>query len=611
MKKRIFLIVLILLLTAAVLLHASGQTTTTTTGTAKAPAGQDAAKWSGPGEMPPTYVLGEGGYSHGPPSYGGTITYSLGNAEPPDPSVASGLWWSLPYLDAIQERGIIGNTEEYGPRGSGATRFSTNSYIPFEYMSGHLIESWELSPEKMVISVRPGIYWAPTQDQMDRGVMAKPRELTADDFVFDWVQYLESVWKKRFEAHIDIENASDVVYATDKYTVVVEFTNYSHALWLFFMYEDRALIGPPETDAADPHLWENQIGTGPWQFEELVVGSYISYKKNPDYWRSTTIDGKEYQLPFTDQVLIPIMPDQSTQLAALRTGKLDFWRGAPSQFWNTLDGTSNMQVSEYQTGSTTGVWFRTDRPPFDDVNIRRALRIGTNVPEFQKLVGSEDLPMVMWPTNPDNPSLYTPFEELPANIQELWTYDPDKARKMLDDAGIPKGFEMKILLGPSPQGQDQAALLKDQWAKIDVNLILDVKDGATVVKQKYASPEVTYEHTLLDGMYVGNPYQWMFQIYYPNVTNYGAYNNPEVNKLADMASMQTDPKEVNRLTREAAMIYDYETPMIPLFMAPTRTYWWPWVNNYFGEGTIQDDGQFAAVVYFMWIDQELKETLGY
>ena len=609
--NRVFLIVLVLCVIGTLSVYATGDSEVVQTRTAEAPAGQDPAKWSGPGEMPPTYMFGEGGYSHGPPSYGGTITFSLGQAEPPDPSVASGLWWSLPYLDYIQERAIIGDTETYGPRGTGESRFSTFSYIPQEITSGHLVESWELSPDKLVVHVRPGIMWAPTQDQMDRGVMSEPRELVADDFVFDWVQYVTSVWSKRFEAHIDLENASDVIYATDKYTAVIEIEKFSHILWLFFAYEDRSLVGPPETEAADPHKWENQIGTGPWQFEELVSGSHISYTRNDNYWRSTTIDGQEYQLPFIDRVRLPIMPDQSTHLAALRTGQLDLWRSTPSEFWNTLDNTDNMQVSEYQPGATSGVWLRTDKAPFDNADVRRALRIGTNNSEFQKLVRAEDLPLVNWPTNPDNPGVYTPLEELPANIQELWEYDPAKARRMLDEAGIPEGFSMEILLTPSPQGQDVAALLKDQWSKIGVDLQLNVQDNTTVVKLKYAAPEVQYEDALLDGMFVGNPYQWMQQVTFPNTGNYGMYNNPAVNRLADRASLATDPDEVNRLTREAAMIYDYETPMIPLYMQPSRIYWWPWVKNYFGESTIQDDGQWAALVYFMWLDEELKGSLGY
>ena len=88
-------------------------------------------------------------------------------------------------------------------------------------------------------------------------------------------------------------------------------------------FEDRSIYSPPETRAAGAEKYENHIGTGAFMFDEYVSGSHMSYKRNPDYWDTTIIDGQEYELPFIDKVVCPIIPDPSTRVAALRTGTFD------------------------------------------------------------------------------------------------------------------------------------------------------------------------------------------------------------------------------------------------------------------------------------------------
>ena len=105
-------------------------------------------------------------------------------------------------------------------------------------------------------------------------------------------------------------------------------------------YEDRSLISPPEMIAAGADTWENQVGTGPWMLKEYVVGSHMTYVRNPEYWDTTTIDGVEYQLPFIDELIWPIIPDQPSQIAARRTRALDFMMPVPNVYWHNLDQTA-------------------------------------------------------------------------------------------------------------------------------------------------------------------------------------------------------------------------------------------------------------------------------
>ena len=82
---------------------------------------------------------------------------------------------------------------------------------------------------------------------------------------------------------------------------------------------------PPEVIEQHGDLTDcdNMVGTGPYMLTEWVEGSSITYSKNPDYW---DYDEKypENRLPYIDQINRLIMPEKATQLAALRSGKLDY-----------------------------------------------------------------------------------------------------------------------------------------------------------------------------------------------------------------------------------------------------------------------------------------------
>jgi len=82
----------------------------------------------------------------------------------------------------------------------------------------------------------------------------------------------------------------------------------------------------PESAAAGGANWQNQTGTGPFILTDYVSGADATYSRNPNYWGTTTINGKQYQLPFINKLIYPVITDSSTELAALRTGRLTFGR---------------------------------------------------------------------------------------------------------------------------------------------------------------------------------------------------------------------------------------------------------------------------------------------
>ena len=511
-------------------------------------------------------------------------------------------YYSLCWLDWIQEHPVCGDAVKYGPRGTGESKFHTYGHISTDYLKGLLLESWEISLEEAVFHVRPGIYWA--ADHVD---FMENRELTAEDMVADMRLFaFESPWKGRFEGMI-----SDI-YATDKYTVVIEFETYAHTFLYFIGYEDRAKISPPETEIAGASEWKNQVGTGPFMLEEYVIGSHGSFIRNPNYWDTTTIDGVTYDLPFVDRVMVPIIPDESTRIAALTTGAIDVFRGVPVTHWDALDTTvPELEKVTYSIGSVSRVVLRVDIPPFDNVEVRRAMMIGLDIRKFMELVRAPAEPLHVWPVHPDH-STYIPLEELPADIKMLYDYNPTLAKQMIIDAGFPDGFDTAYLHTPDPMAENQAALLKDMWAEIGVRVEIEVVDPVAWADLVYPFPAPKWEGMRPDGTMTSDPAVILAAVMRTgDAWNYSMYSNPVMEELNRKASLEMDIDERNSLFSEGLDITMREVACIPLASAPGRVYWWPWAKNYYGEVTVGDDGMFSGLAQFMWIDQDLKTEMGY
>lgn len=532
------------------------------------------------------------------PQYGGTFTY-FGypqDNEPGSPSINDANHGSLVWLEPIQERPIHGAVEQFGPRGNGEYAFQLVAYIPPAYQTGHLISDWEVTLERMVWTVRDGVVW-----QSVPGVM-ESRPLTAQDIADDVQRFVDSPWGNRFDgilASIEVQGNQ----------IIFEYENYSPELFYWIGYEDRAIISPPETTAAGDTQWENQGGTGAFKFEEYVVGSYMSYVRNDDYWDTTVIDGTEYQMPFVDRVVKPIIPDTSTQVAALTTGQID-WMGVGADQWDLVERTAPELERNFYGDMVRALYFNLGQEdePWADRDVRRALMIGTNFDVFRSFGEAENFPVHVYPAWSGNPSVYTPMEELPANVRELYDYDPEEAMELLAEAGYPNGFDITYTFINQGNLPDFAALLQDEWGKIGVNVILNPVE-ATVYNDLRESR--TWDGVTNIDTQIGNATGSVINLLASDgFLNYSNYSNAEVDRLSAQIASELDSEVQNRLIKEAAVIAAADVPQIGLFLMPQGDFWWPWVRNYYGEHSIED-GTFGGLKPYLWIDESMKRQMGF
>jgi peptide/nickel transport system substrate-binding protein len=533
------------------------------------------------------------------PIYGGTLTVLQAHCalEPATWDPADCNWIVEPFTCPYMEKLVEGDFEKYGPRGTNDFPFTDNEFTPIDYMKGYLAESWELPDDTTVIfHIRKGVYW-----QERPGVMAA-RELTAEDVAFVKNRLIQS---PRCPGYYD-----NVVGATalDKYTMELKLKQYD-ANWMIPMswgYFQR--IYPPEAVDAGINDWHNAVGTGPFILKDYVSGASLTWEKNPNYWDTTTIDGKEYKIPFVDRMIWPIIVDASTQLAALRTGKCDI---EESVSWRDVEGLAetNPELIKYRYISTTGPVYacRYDVEPFDDYRIRKALNMAIDRQAvIDSLYGGEAVKLSFPYSMEWGDTYYTPIEELPEEAQELFEYNPEKARELMVEAGYPEGFKAELVC--TSGWVDGASLVADYWSVLGVELELNVVEYGvyySIMRGK------THKHMYAMSKGNGDPFAVLQVIGLPGqYWNPSMFDDPYFTETYENAELESDPAEAKRMLKHLNAYIIEKAPYVIQPVPYIYAFNFPWVKNWFGEISTSTRSP-GAIHARVWLDTALKKQMGY
>jgi ABC-type transport system substrate-binding protein len=398
----------------------------------------------------------------------------------------------------------------------------------------------------------------------------------------------------------------DRAEAMDKYTVVFHCARYT-AAWYSTLTENAfGLIYPPELVDAGIHSWKNQTGTGAFKLEEHVKDVKVTYVRNPDWWnKMQTIDGKEYELPFVENVHYPIIVDESTKIAAIRTAKADLAQNIPMIYRDTLLKTSpDLIRSDYYKGNNYVVLFQWRHGPWRDKNMRHALQGGTDVQAIIDAVYIEGAQG--YPLNPDIPTSYfTPVEELPDDMAWRYGYDPDRAKQMIIDAGYPDGLKMELVIDNVTESIDRGNMLKEQWSKIGVDVNLKVVDTVAIRSLRGSGD---YKDALVIQTGNSNPEGHLeFWVQAPFAAQaQDKYLVEEVKKAVAIRDPVKRAAECKRLSQYRMK----ELWNMGLGIRKFMHLHWPWVRNYYGEGH-GFGTDLRPMLDHLWIDQPMKKKMGY
>jgi peptide/nickel transport system substrate-binding protein len=340
------------------------------------------------------------------------------------------------------------------------------------------------------------------------------------------------------------------------------------------------------------------VGTGPFKFVEFKANESIKLVKNPDYWKKG--------LPYLDGIEFTIITNRSTAILAFIAGKFDMafptevsiplLKDVKAQAPNAVCVVEPINVS-------TNIIVNSSAPPFDNVDIRRAMAMALDRKAFVTIMfeGQADIGGTMLPAPA---GLWAMPKEMLENIPG---YGPDihanreEARKLMQKAGYgpDKHLAVKVSTRNIPIYRDPAVILIDQLKSIYIDGELDVVDTAQWF------PKVARKDYSLGLNLTGNAVDDPDQSFYENYScgserNYTNYCNKEIEKLFDEQSKETNVDKRKKLVWEIDRKLQEDVARPIIFHSRTGSCWQPYVKNI----TVMTNSSYNGYRYEdVWMDK--------
>jgi peptide/nickel transport system substrate-binding protein len=375
--------------------------------------------------------------------------------------------------------------------------------------------------------------------------------LTADDFVFTYKMTVDPAntvaSQHPYDKMVSVE-------APDKYTVVTTFAE-PFAPWQTSIWKSilPAHVLQPVYDkdgninSAD---WNRNptVGCGPFVLDKWESGSFARFIVNEKYWLGR---------PKLDEIFIRFVPDDASQIAALKTGEGDLgtfisWSDVPD-----LEA-AGIAILQANSGYNEGFYFNLGEKGhvgLKDVKVRQAIAYGIDRESIVKdlLLGGTPVTSTDW-----EKTVYADPTIVP------YPYDPEKAKSLLDEAGWKDsngdgtrdkdGVELKLTYGTTTREirKDTQAVVQQQLGDIGIGIELQNFDSDTFFSG-YADngPAATgaldiFEYsTVVGGFPDPDTSEWLCDQIptseAPDGSNWQAVCDPELDALLKLQISQVDP----------------------------------------------------------------------
>lgn len=427
-----------------------------------------------------------------------------------------------------------------------------------------LAKSWEVSENGLVyrFNLRKSAKWsdgsAITADQIAWSFQRSLMPALASEWA-----YMKFFIKNAKAFHTNEINDFDLVgiRALDKHTIEFTLDNVTPFFIQLFAHPSYTPVHPPTVlmhGAMDQAVsnWtkpENWVGNGPFTLKEWKINQIVATEKNTHYW-----DAKNVKL---NGVHFYPITDQQAEIRAFRSGQVHLTLSPQMATAKIAYYKKNAPESLRITPTYASYYyaFNTTRPPFNDVKVRKALAMAIDREAIVKTVTKAgEVPA--YSIIPNNPNGYSP--------KKLFSYDPDKARILLAEAGFPngKGFPDIELLYNTLESHRNVALAIQQMLSKNLGINIQLVNQEWKV---YLNYKKNMQHDLTRSGWIADyldPQNFIeLQASYSG-NNYTGWNNNEYDELISELKRTSDTSKRNTLFERANAILTKEMPILPLYL---------------------------------------------
>jgi len=520
-------------------------------------------------------------------------------------------------VENIQQKRLFRNQSRICSKNLVQVTNLRNSGLSFwtnDQAEGDLVQSWDFTtPGTLVLNLQQGVYWqniAPSNG----------REFTSADVVdhFDRAFGLGNGYTSAgayFSTDADWLELQSVT-ATSKFVVTMQWSTPN----VEFIYENmdapgsEVTIEDPDAITAYGNLnnWHNAIGTGPFMLSDFVDDDSATLTANPNYWghdeRYT-----QNQLPYIHTIVDLIIPDQSTALAAMRTGKITAIDGISAQQAVDMQKTnpSVVQIPVPQ-GNAVTIDPRNDKAPYNNLQVREALQMAIDLPTIAQTYyngKSESTPEPL--TSGFMNGWGLPYSQWPTALQAQYTYNPTQAKQLLASAGFPNGFNTDIVV-------DQAAdltllqIVQSYFSAIGVNMSIDAMTSAAfesyvTINHKNDALAMRTEGALGLTYY---PIRQLTKFQTGASSNDAVVNDPTFNAFYTQALAATTTAQVMSIVTAANQYVAQQHFVISLLQPYQYAFAQPWLGG-FNDQYASISGYFGPLLLSeygarFWINQSME-----
>lgn len=330
------------------------------------------------------------------------------------------------------------------------------------------------------------------------------------------------------------------------------------------------------------------IGTGPFKFDSYRKDHFIKYLRHENYWRAenenapllqeeliqdeneVAIDEAapgyahvQFSTSPVEQLIYDITPRSSLRLAKLMTGECDATAFPAQTELEVIRARDDLVLAE-KPGLNIGFWaFNTQRPPFDNPDVRRALAAAIDKNTLLEAVYFDSatraktlVPAASWA-----------FQ----NDADDTAYNPVLARKLLADAGVEPGFSMTIWAMPVERAYNPNAT---KMAELIQRYLRDVGVDATIVSYDWTTFRRHLREGLHDSVLIGwsadngdpdNFYRPLLSCgAIPSGTNRAMWCDEDYDRLLNQALETDDIEERSAIYQQVNRLLYERLPLIPI-----------------------------------------------
>ncbi len=412
-----------------------------------------------------------------------------------------------------------------------------------------LAESWEFAEDGMTLTfhLRQGVTFHDGSD------------FTSADVIATFNRILDENTGAAARANYTSISSMD---APDDYTVVFHLSQ-PDAPILTAMATTNAAIVPSEM-AASGDFTSTAVGTGPFMLTNWTPDQTTTLTANPNWWGGKTgVDGIE----------IRIIPDETSIVAALRAGTIDFAQLNDPTVATLLNDDPTVQLNRVTSLSYNVLQLNAARPPLDKLEVRQAISCAIDRQEVLDTAALGEGKV----TGP----LTIPAYQIPTDQLFCYTKDLDRARSLMQQAGEADGFTLNMIAASDepPTALSEAQDIQGQLADIGITVNIESLELSVYV-QRWLAADFDSAVALNGGR--PDPYT-MYVRYWTkdgNLQTVAGYIDDTLDSLMQQGRVETDPAKRLAIFTQFQQHITEVAPWIWLYQGYDYTAQQPYVKGF-------------------------------